>query len=98
MITIFTVNEANSCWVKVINNESLYIERSREVGGKPADVIHVWARASSQTQRGFINEGFLEPLAVIALPASTKVQSTDKKKTQAQWSFASKQHSLGMQI
>lgn len=51
MITIFPVNEASKRQqlfrVKVINNASLWVERSSGVGGKLVDVIHLTARASS---------------------------------------------------
>lgn len=44
--------------VKVINNESLYSEGSIGMGGKPADVIHLLARASSHSTKEVCYQGF----------------------------------------
>lgn len=44
--------------VKVINKESLYIEGSRRVDGRPPDVIHLQARASSHQKKNLCYPGF----------------------------------------
>lgn len=80
--------------VKVINNESLYIEGSRRVDGKPTDVIHLQARASSHKTKSvcYRRVSWNHLLSAPCLQGQRCNLLTKK-----QWSFASKQHSLGMQ-